>query len=230
MHATGGRVIRPEILDDEAGPDKQASLRDLLKYGRYCGGDRVLRSLVRRLVSPGELHTWLDVGAASGNAGQVIRSVRPMATVTSLDYRQEHLAQAPSPRVVGDAFRPPFRDHSFDFVFCSLFLHHFDDDGIVKLLRAFRAIARRAVVVVDLERGPGAYYFTPLTTWLFRWNRITLHDAPASVEAAFKKPELEALARQAGFGQIAVRRHRPWARLSMVSQLSSDAADLLTGL
>ncbi|HLJ45358.1 MAG TPA: methyltransferase domain-containing protein [Bryobacteraceae bacterium] len=218
VHATGGRVIRPENLDDETGPDKQASLRDLLKYGRYCGGDRVLRGLVRRLVAAGEPHSWLDVGAASGNAGQVIRGVRPMATVTSLDYRQEHLAEAPSPRVVGDAFGPPFRGGSFDFVFCSLFLHHFEDAAVVELLRMFGAIARRAVVVVDLERGPGAYYFTPLTVWLFRWNRITLHDAPASVEAAFKKQELESLARSAGFRQIHVRRHRPWARLSLVAQ------------
>ncbi len=217
VHAMGGRVIRPELLDDETGPDKQASLRDLLKYGRYCGGDRVLRGLVRRLTPAGEQHSWLDVGAASGNAGQVIRGVRPLARVTSFDYRIEHLTAAPQPRVVGNAFRLPFRDGSFDFVFCSLFLHHFEDAAVSELLRGFGAIARRAVVVVDLERGPGAYYFTPLTTWLFRWNRITLHDAPASVEASFKKGELEALAREAGLACVEVRRHRPWARLSLVA-------------
>jgi SAM-dependent methyltransferase len=218
MHATGGRVIVPELLDDTQGPDKQASLRDLVHYGRYLGGHRVLRSLLRRLTRKDEEFSLLDVGAASGNNAAIIQSFRRGARVTSLDYRFEHLARAPYPKVAGDAFRLPFRDGSFDFVFCSLFLHHFEDDSIVELLKSFGAIARRSVVVIDLERGPGAYYFTPLTRWLFHWNRITMHDAPASVEAAFKKVELESLARRAGFTEVEVRRHRPWARLSLVGK------------
>ena len=86
---------------------------------------------------------------------------------------------------------------------------------VIELLRAFGALARRGVLAVDLERGPGAYYFIPASRWLFHWNRLTLHDGPASVEAGFKKHELESLARRAGFTTVSVRRHRPWARLSL---------------
>jgi len=218
MHATGGRVICPELLDDEEGPDKQASLSDLVRIGRYLGGHRVLRSLLSRVTARGEDFSLLDIGAASGDAAGIIRSVRRGARVTSLDYRFDHLARAPYPKVAGDAFRLPFLDRSFDFVLCSLFLHHFENDAIVQLLRSFGAIARRGVLVLDLERGPGAYYFMAMSRWLFHWNRITMHDAPASVEAAFKKNELESLAGQAGFAQVEVRRHRPWARLSLIGR------------
>jgi len=216
MHATGGRVICPELLDDESGPDKAASLRDLVRIGRYLGGHRVLRGLIGRVTRQDETFSLLDVGAASGDSGAIIRAVRPRAMVTSLDYRPEHLAAAPDPRIVGDAFQLPFRDGSFDFVYCSLFLHHFSDDAIVRLLSRFRVVARRAVLVIDLERGPGAYYFMWMSQWLFHWNRITLHDAPASVEAAFKVEELEVMAQRAGLNRLDVRRHRPWARLSLV--------------
>jgi len=218
MHATGGRVIKPELLDDESGADKRASLHDLVRIGRYLGGHRVLRGLMRRLTSPDERFTLLDVGSATGDSGAIIRGVRPQAEVTSFDYRLEHLGPAPFPKVAGDAFRLPFRAGAFDYVYCSLFLHHFENERVVALLRSFREVARRAVVLMDLERGPGAYYFMPMSQWLFHWNRITLHDAPASVEAAFKKDELEALARQAGFESIDVRRHRPWARLTLVGR------------
>lgn len=212
-------MICSELLDDAAGPDKQASLGDLVRIGRYLGGHRVLRSLMRRLTAEDEEFSILDIGAASGDTAGIIWDVRCGARVTSFDYRLEHLARAPYPKVTGDAFRLPFRDHSFDFVLCSLFLHHFENDAIVELLRSFGAVARRSVLVLDLERGPGAYYFMAMSRWLFRWNRITMHDAPASVEAAFKKSELAVLARQAGFTEVEARRHRPWARLSLIAKV-----------
>lgn len=218
MHATGGRVIRPELLDDESGSDKQASLHDLVRIGRFLGGDSVLRGFVRRRTSAGERFSVLDTGAATGEGARIIHRARPNAVVTSIDYRVEHLAGAPQPKIAGDAFRLPVKERSFDYVFSSLFLHHFENAAIVELLRAFGRVARREVWAIDLERGPGAYYFLPMSQWLFHWNRITLHDGPASVEAAFKKRELEALAREAGFGDVEVRRHWPWARLSLVAR------------
>ena len=73
----------------------------------------------------GQPFSVLDVGAASGDMGACIRQWYPAAKVTSLDYVASHLAGSPGQRVAGDAFRLPFRPASFDYVFCSLFLHHF---------------------------------------------------------------------------------------------------------
>src|SRR5260370_1271903 len=95
MHATGGRVIVPEQLDDAEGPDKQASLGDLIRIGRYLGGHRVLRSLIRRVTARDEEFSVLDIGAASGDSAGIIRGVRRSARVTSFDYRVEHHARAP---------------------------------------------------------------------------------------------------------------------------------------
>ena len=218
MHATAGRIIKPELLDDASGPGKQAALGDLVRIGRYLGGHRTVRWLFRRVTSRDEPFTVLDVGAASGDSANIIRGVRPRARVTSLDYRLDHLARAGEPKIAADAFHLPFAPRSFDFVFCSLFLHHFDNEGVIALLGSFGATARRAVLVNDLERGPMAYYFMPATRWLFHWDAITLHDAPASVEAGFTKHELEALATAAGLSKIEVRRHRPWARLTLIAR------------
>ena len=101
----------------------------------------------------------------------------------------------------------------------SLFLHHFDEAGVVLLLREFRRVARRAVVVVDLERHWLAERFLPSTRLLFRWSPLTVHDGPASVRAGFGPRELEALALEAGLEKARVRRHLPWFRLSLVAAL-----------
>ncbi|HME10010.1 MAG TPA: methyltransferase domain-containing protein [Bryobacteraceae bacterium] len=212
------RVIKPELLDDADPIEARPSLVDLTKINKYLGGYRVLRKIMASVASPRESFSVLDIGAASGDMGRKIRLAFPKAQVTAFDYRVRHLALAEPPKIVGDAFRMPFRARSFDVVFCSLFLHHFEDRQVVELLSAFGSIARRAVCAIDLDRGPFSYHFIPATRWLFGWHPITLHDAPASVAAGFKRVELEALAKAAGLREPRVAVHRPWGRLSLVGQ------------
>jgi len=195
----------------------RASLRDLARINRYLGGYYVLGKLFQRVAEPGDRFSVLDIGAASGDMGAAIRRRYPLAQVTSLDYKGDHLAQAAEPKLVADAFRLPFRPSSFDFVFSSLFLHHFTNDQVVELFQSFRGVARRAVLAIDLDRGPLAYHFLPNTRWLFGWHDITISDGQISVAAALKKDELRSLAVRAGLDGARVRVHRPWSRLSMVA-------------
>jgi SAM-dependent methyltransferase len=217
MFSRSSRRIEPEILDEQTPEAGRRSLRDLVRINRYLGGHQASRQALQTVVPEGPF-TLLDVGAASGDLGDVIRARFPQARVTSLDYRQHHLKQASGSRVVGDAFRLPFARDSFDFVTCSLFLHHFTDPQIVALLRAFGDTARQAVIVNDLERHALAYYFLPATRWIFGWDRITVHDGPISVQAAFTEQELQALALRAGLREIRTRVHRPAFRITMVAR------------
>jgi hypothetical protein len=100
---------------------------------------------------------------------------------------------------------------------CSFFLHHFPDAQVVELLRVLWQTARRALIVLDLERHPLPYYFLPATKWVFGWGPLVLHDGPISVEAAFRAGELRHLAEQAGVPNPLVRQHRPAFRLSLIA-------------
>ncbi|HYL75688.1 MAG TPA: methyltransferase domain-containing protein [Bryobacteraceae bacterium] len=205
---------------EHAGPEEaRGNLRDLVRVNKYLGGYGVLRRIVGEFARPDESFSILDIGAASGDMGAAVRRYYPRAAVTSLDRKENHLAVAADPKLVADAFRLPFRERSFDLVFSSLFLHHFSNEEIVKLLASFATVARRAVLAIDLERGPLAYYFMPSTRWLMRWREITVHDGQISVQAAFKREELLELAREAGLARARVTQHRPWARLSLVAPL-----------
>jgi|HubBroStandDraft_1064217.scaffolds.fasta_scaffold43239_4 hypothetical protein len=217
MHCVGGRVLKPEILDTLTEEEARASLADLIRINRRWGGHSTLRRLLREVVEPGEAFSLLDVGAASGDMGSRIREWYPKSRVVSLDRIATHLAECPGERIVGDAFELPVRKNSFDYVFSSLFLHHFDDIQVVSLLREFACVARRAVLIIDLERNPIAYYFLPCTRWLFGWDPVTVHDGAISVEAAFRPRELETLARRAGLANPRARAYRPAFRIGLVA-------------
>ena len=219
MPIVAERVIVPELLDHASPEEAHENLRDLVMINRHFGGYRILRKLMSQFVRPQQSFSLLDIGAASGDMAAALRSMYPKARVTSLDRSPAHLAQAAQPKLAGDAFSLPFRPASFDFVFSSLFLHHFQNEQIEQLLRGFKLIARCAVLAIDLERGPIGYYFLPATRWIFGWHSISMHDGPVSVQAAFKKDELLELARRAGLAQAEVRVHRPWARVSLVAAI-----------
>ena len=221
IHCLNGRVLKPELLDTLPYEQAKASLADLTRLNRLWGGHSTLRSLLRQ-VAPSPSFSLLDVGAASGDMGLRIREWYPNARVISLDRIASHLSNAPAPRVVGDAFRLPFPAKSIDYVFCSLFLHHFDDDEVTRLLAGFSEVARRAVLVIDLHRNPIPYYFVPWTKWLFGWHPVTVNDAQISVEAAFRPRELETLARRAGLPNPHARAYWPAFRIAMLANVPEN--------
>jgi len=207
-----------ELLDHAPPAEARANLADLVRINRWFGGRRLVAQLAAELLPADKRCTVLDVGAASGDMGAALRRTLPLAQVISLDRSEHHLHAAPFPKLVGDAFALPFAPRSVDVVMANLFLHHFSDDEIICLLKAFRNVSRRGVLIIDLLRHPVARYFLPATRWLFRWNSITLHDGPVSVDAAFQRRELTWLAKQAGYQYCKVRCHHPWFRLSLVEK------------
>jgi ubiquinone/menaquinone biosynthesis C-methylase UbiE len=225
MFTHSRRRIEHEILDEQTPEAGRRSLDDLVRINRYLGGHGALLDALGR-VAPERPFTVLDIGAASGDSGETIRTRFPRASVTSLDYKIHHLRNARPPKLAADAFHLPFRPRSFDIVTCSLFLHHFTDDQIVALLREFATVAQHAVIVNDLERNLLAYYFLPATRWLFGWDPITLHDGPISVQAAFTAAELKSLAEQAGLQELRTRVYRPAFRITLTGRPAAQNAGI----
>ena len=215
MHCLGGRVLIPELLDTLPPEEARANLADLVRINQTWGGHSTLRKLLDDAIPPDESFTLLDVGATSGDMGRCVEQSRPRARVTSLDYIASHLDSCTGPRVVADAFALPFAGRSFDYVFNSLFLHHFSDHQVVSLLHEFGRVARQQVLVVDLWRHPVPYYFMSATQPLFGWQPVTVSDGQISVEAAFRASELRELARRAGLKAPRTRAFVPAFRIAL---------------
>ena len=218
------RIIKPELMDDAPEAEVVPCLRDLVRINRWFGGHGVLLRMLGGMVQAADGFTLLDVGAATGDTAAAIAGRFPGARVISLDRDFLHVSNGRGNRICGDGFHLPLRSSAVDFVCCSLFLHHFEDERIVDFFREAARVARRAVLISDLERHLAPYVFLPATRWLFRWCDLTLHDGRISVAAGFRHGELLRLANQAGLGGAREKIHRPAFRVSLVAPVNGTGA------
>ncbi len=204
---------RPQVVSEEL----QVDLRNLQQLNRYFGSYALIRHFLRRWFSPGSSVSAIDFCTGFGDIPRFIidwcRSHGVSARISAVDSQPATLQLATErsssyPEItfaVSDVFKfvPP---GPVDFVFCSLALHHFPDDAAIRLLQQASSLARRGVLVADLERtdlGIAAIYL--LTTCLFR-EPMTRFDARLSIRRAFSFTEMQGLATQAGWRGFGHRR------------------------
>ena len=104
-----------------------------------------------------------------------------------------------------DALALPFAPDSFDFVYCSLFLHHLDEPQAAGALAQMASIARKRVFVVDLDRRP-IPYFAYRFFGRFFLQPFTRDDGSLSILRAHRPQELERIAKRAGLKDVEIKR------------------------
>lgn len=222
------RARGEEWMDDFSISDARLAraLDDLDRANRWLGGVAATRRVLAPLLAQQRRLTVLDLGAGRGDlAGDLVRwaerheaEIRVTAldaNPATVDYARAHLDQElPAPLrsrvevVVGDAFHLE-KTQRHDVVHASLFLHHFDDPGVVRLLGGMQAAARLGIIVNDLHRHPLAYYGVRVGGRLLGASPMFRHDGPLSVLRGFRRAELSTLARRAGLATPRLRWH--WA-------------------
>jgi SAM-dependent methyltransferase len=216
-----------EWLDrrDHDPRDLEAALRDIRSVNRLLGGESVLLDALTPLlgrVPRGSAVEILDVGTGMGDLPLAMarhaRAVGLHPRVIAVDIdpvtveaAARHTARDGSVRVLrADALDLPFPEGSFDFVTCSMFLHHFGPEEVVRLLASFRSLARRSVVVNDLRRHVLPWAFIAVAARATRRHPMFVHDAPLSVLRGFTPNEMREAALAAGAKAPTVRRRWPF--------------------
>ncbi len=204
---------QPELMDrpQPVTPELEVDLANLVGINRHFGSHRLIRGFLRRWFRPGESYRVLDLCTASGDIPRLMvdwaRAHRVSLRIEAVDYQASTLAiarrlSAGHPEITyreGDALQVAGEAGAYDFVFCSLALHHFSEADAVRVLRRCRELARLGVVVADLERGWTAAAGVWLMTAVLYREPMTKFDARLSVRRAFSHEELAGVARAAGW-------------------------------
>ena len=204
---------RPQLASAELLVD----LGNLQQLNRYFGSYRLVKYFLGRWFRAGSSVTAIDLCSGFGDIPRFVvdwcRANDVSAQITAIDFQpatlelaREHSRSYPEITfAVFDVLK--FAPESpVDFVFCSLALHHFADDAAIRLLQHARSMARRGILVADLERsdfGIAGIYL--LTSCAYR-EPMTRFDARLSIRRAFSFSEMHQLASVAGWGRFGHRR------------------------
>jgi ubiquinone/menaquinone biosynthesis C-methylase UbiE len=211
-------------LGDYTPAEYEGCLVELRRINEWLGDASALKRSLFPEIARAKLKSFslLDVGAGSGYLLRVAaresrrKNLTARLTGLELDARATRAITEESrdfpeiSAVRGDALHLPFRDGAFDYAACSLFTHHFKDDGVVAVLGELARVARRRVFVIDLHRHAVAYLLYTTVGKLFLYNRLIREDGALSIRRSFRPRELRRLAEQAGLTEIEVRRRFPF--------------------
>jgi ubiquinone/menaquinone biosynthesis C-methylase UbiE len=230
------RSYELEHLDkgDYTAEEYEGCIVELQRVNHWLGDASALRDSLLNDIATANLESFslLDVGAGSGEllrvAAKWARETDRKAQLVGLELNErsakaiaEESREFPEIGALrADAFHLPFADSGFDYVFCSLFTHHFREKQIVSLFQEMSRVARRRIFVIDLHRDPVAYYFYTTVGRLFLHNRLIREDGALSILRSFKPEELELLGHQAGLRKVSVLKHFP-ARLVLSAEPTS---------
>jgi 2-polyprenyl-3-methyl-5-hydroxy-6-metoxy-1,4-benzoquinol methylase len=192
------RTLHPEWLDtaDSSDPRARRSRRDLERVNLIMGNATALARSLRHAIQPGariadlgggDGRFMLRVASRLGMAAEVTLVDRAAAVSTETLRRFERLGWKATSNAA-DVTRWLQRAPRFDAIAANLFLHHFDDAALRRLL-ALASERTRLFVACEPRRSRFALAGSRALR-LVGCSRETLHDAAVSVHAGFEGSEL----------------------------------------
>lgn len=184
-------------------------LRDTLdKLGRinkWLGGNRISINGIDVLLKgrpKTQTYTIVDLGCGHGDILRLVadfgrknaynfKLIGIDANQDTVDYANELSESYPELSFKNeDIFSEKFQEKECDIVLATLFLHHFKEDEILRLLSNLSDKASIGIVVNDLHRSEIAYGLFKLLGIVIS-NYMIKQDGLTSILRAFKREDLE---------------------------------------
>jgi len=220
------RATKPERIDtgDYTPEEYERFLREIRFINQRLGDRSALKKTLLAEITTFDLAEFsvLDVGAGTGELLGVVaefaRAGGRRTHLVGLDLNALSITEIAAESrkyneitpVQANALDLPFTDDAFDFVICSLFIHHLTDEQIQCVLPEMARVARRGVIIIDLERDPKAWLLYQLFCLAYRISPLVRQDGSLSIRKGFRVEEFEWLAEDLGWKNASVIRSNPF--------------------
>ena len=201
------RSNEPEIMDDFAmeGEVLREALDKIANINQLLGGNRLTLQGVRDLIAKTPKATEITIVDVGCGNGDMLRTLAEYGLKNNLNFRLIGIdannftishAQKLSEDYSNisykceDVFEKAFAEIKYDIVLCTLTLHHFKEDEILRLMKVFNANSSIGIVINDLHRSAIAYRLFQVLCFVFGLNEMSKKDGLVSILRGFKREEL----------------------------------------
>lgn len=226
------RSHKKELLDMDHIPfaDIERNMQELDFINTWLGGHAISQQGLKGLIgaksfllkrkgivrgAPTEI-SICELGCGGGDNLRILsrwcqkRGIK--VYITGIDINADCIKVAKDKWKGGDAtwIHADYRDVVFekgkpDFLFSSLFCHHFTDAELVVMLRWMQEHAGSGWFINDLHRHPLAWFSIRLLTGWFSRSYLVKNDAPLSVLRGFNRTEWKRVLNEAGIEEYSLK-------------------------
>jgi len=215
MIDTTHRSQELEIMDDldMSGEMLITSLDQLETINKWLGGNKLTLDGIQKILdgkSKDREYSIVDLGCGHGDMlrkiadygkdnGYTFKLLGVDANQATIDYGKSLSKKYENIRYAKqDVIADTLPADSYDIALSTLFLHHFEDEVAVELIKRLLNKTTIGIVVNDLHRHPVPYYLFKMLTTVFG-NEMVKADGLTSITKAFKRVDLERFAKEVGY-------------------------------
>jgi len=207
------RTQETEIMDDFSlqGEELREALDQIARINQLLGGNKVILQGIKELLNQDHSAKTIaiaDIGCGNGdmlrmlaNYGQKNKLSFELtgidANAFTINYAKKLSREYSNIEYkCVDIFGEEFKKIKYDIVLCTLTLHHFTDEQILKIISIFNNNAKIGIIINDLHRSKTAYRLFEMICFVFNLNSMSREDGLVSILRGFRKKELVAFSQK----------------------------------
>ncbi|SFI60086.1 Methyltransferase domain-containing protein [Kaistella treverensis] len=212
LNTTYRRTDLEESMDDFSMDNESLviALDDIARINQLLGGNSVTLEGVKKLIEDfpkDQTITIMDFGCGGGDMlrmlakfgqenGLKFNLIGIDANEATIRHAEKCSAEFENISYLAeDIFEYDFSKYKIDIALITLTLHHFKDEGILKIVNVILNLVTKGIVVNDLHRSRLAYRLFQMIIFIFRLKKMTADDGLISILRGFKREDLEKYSR-----------------------------------
>ncbi|OXA76723.1 Methyltransferase domain-containing protein [Flavobacterium aquidurense] len=201
------RTKEAEIMDDFSlqGEELREALDQIARINQLLGGNKVILQGIKELLKQSHNAKTISIADIGCGNGDMLRMLAKFGKKNKLTFQltgidaneftinyAKKLSQEYSNIEYKclDIFSEDFKTIKFDIILCTLTLHHFTNEQILKIISIFNNNAEIGIIINDLHRSKTAYRLFELICFVFNLNSMSREDGLISILRGFRKKEL----------------------------------------